>query len=190
MVSTAVTDAMKGQQMGTGMHQGTLFNEHGSQEWVGSKMHDSHTDAEREKEETGPNRSQSNHAHLGQVVCQSDASDKPEDNQATAHTVAKEMRDDSPQPHKSDYATQEKATASELMALIQLQQFRCSLTGTPITPEAARLDHIHPVSEGGGHGVGNLQWVTEAANKSKGTLGQDEFIQLCMSVADWHRRTR
>jgi hypothetical protein len=82
----------------------------------------------------------------------------------------------------------EKATASQLMSLLQLQQFRCALTGVMLTPELARCDHVVPVSDGGTNQLENLQWVTEDVNKAKGVMSQDAFIAMCIQVADWARR--
>jgi len=89
---------------------------------------------------------------------------------------------------ESEGERHEKATASQLMSLLQLQQFRCALTGVMLTPEIARCDHIAPVSDGGTNQLENLQWVTEDVNKAKGVMSQDAFIAMCIQVADWARR--
>jgi len=81
-----------------------------------------------------------------------------------------------------------KATARELMAVLQLQQFRCALTGEPLTPESARLDHRVPVSQAGGHDANNMQWVTENVNRAKGVMSQGVFVALCKQVTDWVSR--
>ena len=89
---------------------------------------------------------------------------------------------------ESERERHEKATASQLMSLLQLQQFRCALTGVRLTPEIARCDHVVPVSDGGTNRRENLQWVTEDVNKAKGVMSQDAFIAMCIQVADWARR--
>lgn len=111
--------------------------------------------------------------------------DKSEGSESRAHCMGKEMRDDS---KKHATSNSKKATAQELMSLLQLQQFRCALTGDLLTPSDARCDHITPVSQGGSHMRDNLQWVTHQVNRAKGTMTQDEFIAMCIKVAAWATR--
>lgn len=86
--------------------------------------------------------------------------------------------------------TADRTTASQkqLMQQLEEQGYRCSLTGIKLTPETARLDHKHPVAEGGEHAIENLHWVTDDVNKAKGTMSVDAFVSMCISVADWARR--
>jgi hypothetical protein len=99
--------------------------------------------------------------------------------------VGTQVRDDS---KESSRQSREKATAAELMSILQLQQFRCALTGEMLTPEVARCDHVIPVSEGGSNRNDNLQWVTDDVNRAKGVMSQDRFISMCIKVANWAQR--
>jgi 5-methylcytosine-specific restriction endonuclease McrA len=79
-----------------------------------------------------------------------------------------------------------KATAQELLRLIKDQEYRCQLSGVVLEPYMAALDHKMPVSSGGSDALENLQWVSAAVNKAKGSMGQDEFITMCKRVASWN----
>lgn len=77
----------------------------------------------------------------------------------------------------------EDATASDLMEMLETQQYRCALSGELLTPAIARLDHIEPLANDGDNKPSNLQWVTEEVNNAKGTMSQDAFIRMCKRVA-------
>ena len=79
--------------------------------------------------------------------------------------------------------------ASRLMDLIRDQQFKCALTGVPIDPSNAELDHKMPLSRGGTDDIANLQWVSSQANRAKGALSQPEFIEMCKLVAGMNATT-
>jgi len=108
-----------------------------------------------------------------------------EGEESGAVEVVSEVRDDGEEPSRQGG---EKATAAELMSMLQLQQFRCALTGEILTPETSRCDHVIPVSEGGSNRIENLQWVTEDVNRAKGVMSQDQFISMCIKVANWVQR--
>jgi hypothetical protein len=76
----------------------------------------------------------------------------------------------------------ERIKVPEIMALLERQNFRCALTGQHLNPSNASLDHVIPVSRGGAHTIENMQVVLTSANHAKGTMTQDEFIQLCREV--------
>jgi hypothetical protein len=78
---------------------------------------------------------------------------------------------------------EESASASDLMAILESQGYRCALTGGPLVPANARLDHIVPLSSDGTNSPDNLQWVTEEINTAKGTMSQEAFIRMCVAVA-------
>lgn len=79
---------------------------------------------------------------------------------------------------------QAKLNRSYLVELIEKQEYRCALSGMPLTPDIASLDHIVPVSKGGKHEVGNVAWVHEEINRMKGTLSKDEFLAMCLKVVE------
>lgn len=78
---------------------------------------------------------------------------------------------------------EENASASDLLAMLETQGYRCALTGQPLVPANARLDHIISLSNDGTNTPDNLQWVTEEINTAKGTMSQDAFIRMCVAVA-------
>lgn len=52
-----------------------------------------------------------------------------------------------------------------------------------MSPANCHADHIVPVSAGGENAMENVQLVVGVANIAKGTMDNDEFIQLCCDVA-------
>lgn len=77
------------------------------------------------------------------------------------------------------------ATSRQLRKLIDQQGYKCALTGRTLTPETAFVDHVTPVSSGGSNAIENLQVVHADVNEAKGTMTQEEFIQLCRDVVAW-----
>lgn len=73
-------------------------------------------------------------------------------------------------------------TATEILKLIERQQFRCAVSGRELTPASASLDHIVPLSRGGSHRIENLWVVDQQVNAAKGTLTVEELLQLCSDV--------
>jgi 5-methylcytosine-specific restriction endonuclease McrA len=122
--------------------------------------------------------------HLGKGVRESDAGCDSEGQKGDVFQLVEEV----PEYCGKFEAATCRATARELMGLIQLQQFRCAISGVGLDPNSARLDHIVAISNGGTNLIDNLQWVTDDVNKAKGTMSQEQFISMCRSVADWSRR--
>ncbi len=82
-----------------------------------------------------------------------------------------------------------RITTTNVLRLLELQQYRCALTGRPLTPETASLDHIVPVRCGGEHAIENAQVLHKDVNRAKTTMTSEEFICLCREVvahADSH----
>lgn len=79
--------------------------------------------------------------------------------------------------------TDDAVRQSDLMAMVEQQQYRCALSGIELTPQTAALDHIVPVSRGGEHAVRNLQWLNSEVNRMKGMLSVEVFVDICMRVA-------
>ena len=53
---------------------------------------------------------------------------------------------------------------------------RCVYCAEQLALEAATLDHVHPVSRGGGNDVGNLVVACAACNRMKGDMLPAEFF--------------
>lgn len=73
--------------------------------------------------------------------------------------------------------------ASDLKKLLQMQGYKCALSGIRLTPKNAELDHKIPLSRGGANDLANLQWLSKEVNRAKGTMDNDEFIAMCKRVA-------
>jgi len=86
---------------------------------------------------------------------------------------------------ENESVTRHIATSRQLRKLIDKQCYRCALTGRNLTPETAFVDHVTPVSSGGSSAIENLQVVHADVNEAKGTMTQEEFIQLCRDVVAW-----
>lgn len=71
-----------------------------------------------------------------------------------------------------------------VMRLLEWQDYRCALSGRPLTPETASLDHIVPVRDGGRHTIENVQVLHKEVNRAKSTLAHEQFVQLCREVVD------
>lgn len=78
-----------------------------------------------------------------------------------------------------------KVTSKFLYELVQRQKFRCALSGRELTPETASVDHISPLSVSQDHSPENIQILDIRVNSAKGTMSQEEFIQMCKEVTEW-----
>lgn len=76
-----------------------------------------------------------------------------------------------------------KVSQESLHELIEGQGYHCALTGIKLLPSTASLDHICPLSKGGGHSIDNCQIVHKEINRMKGSLTNQEFLHLCRLVA-------
>lgn len=83
---------------------------------------------------------------------------------------------------KPPKASAESLSVPGLLALLDRQQYRCALSGRKLVPENTSLDHMVPVSRGGGHTIENAQALANEVNRAKHTLTNEEFIRLCRDV--------
>jgi hypothetical protein len=79
----------------------------------------------------------------------------------------------------------ENVRVRDIRRLIERQGYRCALTGIPLTPELATIDHRIPIRSGGRHAIDNLQVLHRTVNSAKGTLDESEFIAMCRAVVAW-----
>jgi len=73
---------------------------------------------------------------------------------------------------------------SDILKVLQYQEYCCALTGVQLTPETATVDHIIPIKLGGKNCVDNIQIVTPEANRIKGTLTMDELLAMCKMIVN------
>jgi 5-methylcytosine-specific restriction endonuclease McrA len=74
--------------------------------------------------------------------------------------------------------------ASDLREMVESQGYLCNLTGRPLTPKVASVDHCLPLSRGGTNEPHNLQVLHKDVNFAKGTMTTSEFIELCTEVVN------
>lgn len=74
-------------------------------------------------------------------------------------------------------------TATMILRLVELQKFRCAISGRELTPQTASLDHIVPLSRGGEHDITNVWVVDHLVNSAKGSMTVEEFVAMCRDVA-------
>lgn len=69
----------------------------------------------------------------------------------------------------------------DLWCLWKRQRGRCALTGEPLD-RAAHVDHVIPVSRGGGSDVTNLRFLSARANLIKRNYTDEELLDFCTAV--------
>lgn len=72
---------------------------------------------------------------------------------------------------------------AKLRALLDEQGYKCALTGWELTPTECDADHIVPVSMGGASTMENIQLLHPIVNRAKGSLPQQQFIDMCAAIA-------
>lgn len=77
---------------------------------------------------------------------------------------------------------QNSITGKKIYELLVKQGFRCAMTGRPLQPETATLDHKIPIAKGGTHDINNLWVVHCEVNSAKGTMSTEEFVSVCRDV--------
>jgi len=78
--------------------------------------------------------------------------------------------------------------ASDIMAKLREQDFRCYYTGDELTPDNVSADHIVALSAGGSHHIDNVCLVLSEVNRMKGTLSVERFVELCRMVVEHAER--
>lgn len=73
-------------------------------------------------------------------------------------------------------------TLQEVLRLLEVQEFKCALTGRELTPETATLDHVIPIQNGGEHKITNAQILHKDVNRAKNTMTNEEFVAMCREV--------
>ncbi len=79
----------------------------------------------------------------------------------------------------------ERIKSKHLLRLIESQEFKCALTGRPLEPSTASIDHAYPVSNGGTNTIANLQVLHTDVNHAKGTMDPETFVAMCRDVVLW-----
>lgn len=174
--------------MGSVLRQGTFKFVDADEMRMGREMQFSGNDVKRSHRTAKNKEISPAEQHVGESNSGKRVDAKHKDDPGSHVSVGESLRNEIQKSGKKSTQIASKATAKDLMAMLQLQQFRCALTGDQLKPESARVDHIVPVSEGGSNDKQNLQWLTHQVNRAKGTMSQDEFITMCIKVAKWTQR--
>ena len=77
-----------------------------------------------------------------------------------------------------------KPSFRSILALLEIQGHLCALSGIRLDIDNAELDHKIPVARGGTNDLSNLQWIHKEINRAKGTMTNDEFIEVCAMVTN------
>jgi 5-methylcytosine-specific restriction endonuclease McrA len=75
-------------------------------------------------------------------------------------------------------------TTNVILTILEEQDFKCALSGIPLTPGTAQLDHIVPTRRGGEHVPENVQVLFEDVNRAKSAMLEAEFVDLCRKVVE------
>ena len=73
--------------------------------------------------------------------------------------------------------------SADLKKLLEMQGYRCALSGVRLEPRNAEVDHKIPLARGGTNDLSNLQWLDRNVNRAKGAMDNEEFIAMCKQVA-------
>lgn len=88
------------------------------------------------------------------------------------------------QRHTPSPRIDQAVSYKDILELLKAQDYRCALSGWPLTPETAALDHVLAISRGGPHARSNLQVLHRDVNRAKHTLTNEEFVRLCHAVVE------
>lgn len=73
-------------------------------------------------------------------------------------------------------------TALEAYAILEKQNFQCSLTGLSLTLRPHCNCSLDRIDSTKGYVKGNIQWVYKPVNNMKWKLTEEEFVRLCRLV--------
>ena len=82
-----------------------------------------------------------------------------------------------------DRVTSRQSKVAKVVQKIKDNGHKCALSGWEISPQCFELDHIVSMNDGGTDDVENLQAVHPLVNRAKGTMGNQQFIDMCRAVA-------
>lgn len=91
-------------------------------------------------------------------------------------------------PHEPTPVVGTPVSTTNVLHLLERQEYRCALTGRDLTPQTAALDHIVAIRCGGEHVIENTQVLHKDVNRAKGSVTNVQFIQMCREVVKWARK--
>lgn len=69
--------------------------------------------------------------------------------------------------------------------LMQIQQYKCAISGVELNWKIASLDRIDSSI---GYVKGNVQWVHKKMNLMKHTMTMSDFIKWCNLIVEYHKQ--
>lgn len=84
-------------------------------------------------------------------------------------------------PKKKDY----KFVAKDFYKLLEIQEWKCFLTGRTLEPENTNAEHIQPLRKGGEHEFKNICFVVEPLAKLKRYHTEAEIVHLAYEIILW-----
>jgi len=79
---------------------------------------------------------------------------------------------------------EQRATVAQIKQKLIDNQYKCALTGWSLSPSNFSIDHIISMADGGDDSIENLECVHPLANIAKGTMGKQQFVAMCVAVAN------
>ncbi|MCW7491997.1 HNH endonuclease [Leptospira sp. 2 VSF19] len=77
-----------------------------------------------------------------------------------------------------------KLRAGHIRKLLNDQNFRCFVSGIPLTYENVEIEHIIPLSKGGKHELVNLCFIDKSLKELKRFKTKEEIIELCKIIIE------
>lgn len=79
-------------------------------------------------------------------------------------------------------------TVENLQKLLEQQNYKCAISGLPITLEISRTASLDRKDSSKPYTIDNVQWVYYTINFMKQTLSDEVFISLCHTISDYQRK--